>query len=533
MAPCPPGLWDNLQAAVCRRNFSGDEFIQLKAMLSGSVPAELNQYNHHAAFVWDFLFGVAEERKVLRKQVGMVVQQLCANDGFRNALLARPNLETQIAGLHASLREDFASVGVGCGAASQAPAVPKPVKVAPAPCRVEVTSTQFPQFTVPQPMHVEETDTTDATFIPEAPSILEVPEKIPSDVPQEPSIPDVPTGTIRDLGAAISSAQAQEPADLDDPEHHPVRPISPEASDSTAGGRTAQSPLVRRYKPFIQLAAEIETENRLAAHCVRFHAIQQLVFAKVRRNALDNEAYAFLLVNLEEIERKKQAFNLQLVGARAVYEAYVLKRYEDANKGDVAGSLNGRTMADVGLFVATLAQFYDGGLPPHLHPVEDYCRARSGHLRHAQKHRMEPDPPRPPASNPPPAAVHKVEPPPVPSLTPSAMPGMSAAPQPVAAFAPATTPVIVPVQAVPVSIPEASAPRLGPAAAQALAKNPFDIPPADPQKKAVYKSWNSLRRQDEACKKASEAIKALESGNADEDDWARVCIIEALHILEE
>lgn len=151
------------------------------------------------------------------------------------------------------------------------------------------------------------------------------------------------------------------------------------------------SDLVKKMKPFMQRADELEARVPFAAFYCRMHVTETLMKAR-QSGASDGEADKLLMEALEGAEKLKASVDLQ--GGPAKMEEFALSVFKAADDVDRNGE------ADQGvalrfyassLFLDVLAQFHSGELPPDLVEKRKYARYKTAYIRDCLKKGIKPE----------------------------------------------------------------------------------------------------------------------------------------------
>eukprot|EP00929_Paragymnodinium_shiwhaense_P042570 TRINITY_DN22011_c0_g1_i1.p1 TRINITY_DN22011_c0_g1~~TRINITY_DN22011_c0_g1_i1.p1 ORF type:complete len:273 (+),score=50.38 TRINITY_DN22011_c0_g1_i1:88-906(+) len=268
---------------------------------------------------------------------------------------------------------------------------------------------------------------------------------------------------------------------------------------------SADCQALRRCRPFLQRAGELDAHEPIPAHYCRLFAVESLVKA-MQRGELDAAAQGVMMEEFAKAEASKA--RLDLSQGQETMEAFALRVFDNVDLGDRNGSTTAATAAQfyaAACFLDVCAQFYSGELPPDLAEKSKYAKYRTVQIRDCIKQGLNPAP-SPPATSAAPAGAS--------FSAPSS--AAAAAPVAPAALSAGYTPVPAPVAPTPVVTPMVTVP----AGNMAGAGRAGGVVPA---------ASCSAAGKSEAKKKCEFAASALDFDDA---ATAKRLILEALQILE-
>jgi len=266
--------------------------------------------------------------------------------------------------------------------------------------------------------------------------------------------------------------------------------------------------LIKKCNLYLARAKELDGDHPVVAYYCRRHVLDVLVKAKMSKQNTP-ESDALLMETLQKAEDGSKSIDLSQ--GQDTMEGFALGLFDNADNGDRAGGLEGNAAKVVasqfyvaGLFLDTLAQFYDGELPPDIAEKAKYAKFRAGTIRNAVSKGLA------------------VPPPPQGSSVEQQLEEAWAAAQAeasAAATAPATQP-LAPAPQPPVAAtqpPPPAAAAAPPAAAPAQVSAPqaggYPAQPAQPQRLSVASTVAAARHQnskEEAIRKLEFAVSAID-----------------------
>mmetsp|Transcript_12374 Transcript_12374/g.27497 ORF Transcript_12374/g.27497 Transcript_12374/m.27497 type:complete len:291 (+) Transcript_12374:58-930(+) len=155
--------------------------------------------------------------------------------------------------------------------------------------------------------------------------------------------------------------------------------------------------LIKKCNMYLARAKELDADQPIVAYYCRRYALDLLVKAKMAQQTTP-DSDGLLMKTLKEAEEGSK--NLDLSQGQDTMEAFALGLFDNADTTDRGGGLEGNSAKVVasqfyvaGLFLDTLAQFYEGELPPDIAEKARYAKFRAGTIRNAVSKGLEVPPP--------------------------------------------------------------------------------------------------------------------------------------------